>query len=61
MKKSVRNLVKTKKGLEITQREVLYNEFLKFSVATSEKHNFISISKSMFFVFPQHMSCRALL
>ena len=30
MKKSVRNLVKTKKGLDITQCDAMYNEFLKF-------------------------------
>ena len=45
---------------------ILHNEMLciinslSFLVATSEKHNFFFISKSMFLVFPQHTSCRAL-
>ena len=51
----------------LTLHNEIHNEmycimnFLSFSVATSEKHNFISISKSLFLVFPQHMSCKALL
>ena len=35
--------------------------FLRFLVVTSKKHNFFSIWKSMFLVFLQHTSCRALL
>ena len=58
MKKSVRNLVKTKEGLDIRNEMYCITNFL---VATSEKHNFISILKSMFLVFPQHMNSRALL
>ena len=40
---------------------VLYNEFLSLLIATSKKHNFLSIRKIMFAVFPQLTSYKALL
>ena len=62
MKKSVQNLVKTKKKvLKLHKEMYCIMNFLSFSVATSKKQNFISTSKSMLFVLLQHMSFRALL